>query len=374
MISLYVFMFLFATVCVYLAYITRQNGFENLNIFRKVQKNKIIEDEKFNISIIIENNKKLPIAFLNIAENIPEGINYYGENLNFKEGQVLWHNSSYSIGSYKRKVRTYTLCGKRGTYLIKNMKVTIGDFFGLNTSVKEIEDYIEILIYPRINPLGDYNFDITNFNGNDTVRRWIQKDPLYIKGIREYNVEDRMKDIHWKSSLKMSKLMVKDYDFTSERELVIIFNVQCAEKAWQNIQKSVIEEGIRLLGAFSNKALKEGIPTGAWTNAQLLSYVENYPSQIKPELNSFGKIMEMCARIDYSAKKKFVDYLKQNIKNFYNNCTYVIITPYLDEESCKILSDIVKKNVNIKIIDISQSASVLNIPGIERLSFKGGRV
>ena len=42
-----------------------------------------------------------------------------------------------------------------------------------------------------------------------TVYKMIHKDPLYIKGIREYNVEDRMKDIHWKSSLKMKKLMVK---------------------------------------------------------------------------------------------------------------------------------------------------------------------
>ena len=43
-----------------------------------------------------------------------------------------------------------------------------------------------------------------------------------------------MKDIHWKSSLKMNKLMVKDYDFTSERELVIIVNIEGASNKMSN--------------------------------------------------------------------------------------------------------------------------------------------
>lgn len=371
MILMYIFLGISILLVFYIAYRTREHGFESLKIYREVSSSKIFEDESFKISIVIENNKKLPISFLSVTENIPEGIVYNGEKNDFKDGQFLKHISTYSIGGYKRKVRTYTLKGKRGTYLIKNMNVKIGDFFGLNVNSKEFEDYIEVLVYPKIIPIGRFNFDITNFNGDSTVRRWLQKDPLYIKGIREYNVEDRMKDIHWKSSLKMNKLMVKEYDFTSERELIIIFNSQCSKRHWENIQKDTIECGIKILASLANKAIKEGVPTGVWTNSRIMSYVDDYYSKIKPELNNLKRIMEISARIDYTIKTEFSQYLEENIKNFRNNCTYVIISAYIDEKSSSILYKLSKKGINIRIIDISQSSKISPIPGIEKITFKG---
>lgn len=372
MIYVYFSLFTLSMLLVYLGYITRTKGFNNLKVFRVVENNRIMEGESFRITTVIENNKYLPIPFLVISEKIPYGITYSGEKLNFKAGNSLWHIGKYSIKWFERKRRTYTLIGiNRGTYLIKDMKITIGDIFGFSIDTKEIQDFIEVLVYPRLIPIKKYVFDTTNFNGDNTVIRWIHKDPLYIKGIREYNVEDRMKDIHWKSSLKMNKLMVKDYDYTSERQLILILNVQCHKDYWCNIKSDVIENGIRITASLANKAIKEGIPTGIWTNGRIISYSENLSGEVSPEINSFKKIMEMCARIDYTIRVEFNKYLQNNIQRLDRNCTYVVITPYLDSESRTILSKIRNKGFNIKMIDISNDNSINPIEGIEKLSFKG---
>lgn len=369
---IYIFLFSLSILLVYIGYKTRTKGFDNLKVFRVVENNRIVEGESFKITTVIENNKYLPISFLAISEKIPYGITYSGEKLDFKDGNSLWHISKYSIRWFERRRRTYTLIGvNRGTYLIKDMSITIGDIFGFSVDTKEVEDFIEVLVYPKLIPIKKYVFDTTNFNGDNTVKRWIHKDPLYIKGIREYNVEDRMKDIHWKSSLKMNKLMVKDYDYTSERQLILILNIQCHKDHWSHIKKDVIENGVRIIGSLAYKAIKEGIPTGIWTNGRIISYSDNFPSEVSPEINSFKKIMEICARVDYTIKTEFNEYLQSNLRRFERNCTYVVVTPYLDNESRVILSKIKNNGFNVKMIDISDDNSINPIEGIEKLSFKG---
>jgi uncharacterized protein (DUF58 family) len=371
----YLFLILLIVLLVLFADLTRRKGFNNLKIYREIDNNRIIEGETFKITMILENNKRLPLFFLAVAEQIPFGLKYATEVTAYMEGRDIWHVSKYSIKWYERRKRTYTLVGEsRGTYLIKNMNITLGDVFGFSASNKEQEDYIEVVVYPKIHRIGRYEFDVTNFQGEDAVRRWIHKDPLFIKGIREYNVEDRMKDIHWKSSLKMNKLMVKDYDYTSERELIIILNVQCGDPHWSNIQKEAIEAGIRVAGSLAAKAIKEGIPTGMWTNAQLVTYETTITNEIKPAMNSFKSILEMCARVDLAVKVDFNEYLQRRLQSFNNNCTYVIVTPYVNEKDVNIMRKLVRGGHKVKVIDVSLKSNLPSIEGVEKIVYKGGLV
>ncbi|MEG1796755.1 MAG: DUF58 domain-containing protein [Clostridium sp.] len=371
----YLFLILLIVLIIVFAEFIRRKGFDNLKIYREVENNKVIEGETFKITMVLENNKRLPLFFLAISEQIPFGLQYATEVTAYMEGKDIWHVSKYSIKWYERRKRTYTLVGAaRGTYLIKNMNITVGDIFGLSANSKEQEDYIEVIVYPKIHGINKYEFDITSFQGEDAVRRWIHKDPLFIKGIREYNVEDRMKDIHWKSSLKMNKLMVKDYDYTSERELVIILNVQCGDPHWSNIQKEAIEAGIRIAASLGAKAIKEGMPTGMWTNAQLITYDTTVANEIKPTMGSFKAIMEMCARADIATKWDFNEYLQKRAQSFNSNCTYVIVTPYLNEKDINVISKLRRSGHKIKIIDVSLKSSVPAIDGIEKIIYKGGIV
>jgi uncharacterized protein (DUF58 family) len=355
--------------------ITKKIGFKKLKIEREVDNPRIFEGEVFSIKTTVENNKLLPISFLVINEVIPNGIKFNSEVVSYKYGSQLCHISRYKIGWYERRKRTYELVAqKRGAYILKNIQITVGDIFGLSAESIDTENYVEVLVYPRLRNISSYKFDTTSFQGDRTVKRWILKDTLYIKGIREYNVEDRMKDIHWKTSLKMDKLMVKDYDTTEDKELVMILNVQCGDPAWAHIIEEPIENGIRVAVSLANKAIKEGVATGLWTNARIVSMNGNLAGEVKPDLNSFKRIMELAARIDLGAKVEFNEYLKQRTNKFNKNATYVLITPFLNEKSIGTLNRLCKSGFKIKIIDVSINGDVPFISGIEKITYKGEQI
>lgn len=361
------------TIIFFIGEFTRKKGFDNLKISRNIDKDRLLPGEEFTLTTTIENNKRLPISFLMLSEKMPAAIEFVSDSNRFKEGADLWHLSKYTISWYERKRRIYKLkCNVRGAYILRDINVTVGDLFGLSAESKSVEDFLEFLVYPKLINMNNVQFANTNLQGNNYVKRWIHQDPLYIKGIREYNVEDRMKDIHWKSSLKMDRLMVKEYDFTSDRELTIILNGQCGEPYWGSIQPALIENGITVAASLASIAIKEGVPTGMWTNCQLIGIQTKITSEVYPDINALRKIMELSARISYSITNKFSDYLTSKIKEFNPNSTYVIITPYLDEECVGILSKLKRRGILIKVIDVSLKATVPYISGIEKMDYKGG--
>lgn len=371
----FIFIILISWMMLEISSITKKEGFKKLKIKREIDNPRIFEGDVFSIKTTVENNKWLPIAFLVINEVIPKGIIFNNEVVSYKDGDQLCHVSRYKIGWYERRKRTFELVAqKRGTYILKNIQITVGDVFGLSAESIDTQNYLEILVYPRVRNISSYKFDTTSFQGNNTVKRWILKDTLYIKGIREYNVEDRMKDIHWKTSLKMDKLMVKDYDTTSEEELVIILNVQCGDPAWAHIADEPIENGIRVALSLANKTIKEGMATGLWTNARITSIKGNLVGEVKADLNSFKTIMELAARIDSGVKVEFNEYLKQRANKFNKSTTYVLITPFLNEKSIGTLNKLRKSGFKIKIIDVSINGDIPFISGIEKITYKGEEI
>ncbi|MCM0651087.1 DUF58 domain-containing protein [Clostridium swellfunianum] len=354
-----------------LAEYTRRKGFDKLTIFRESDRLAVNEGEEFKITINIENNKWLPISFLLLKEKTPGNIEFSLDESFNKYTEFNYHITRYNIKWFERIKRSYSYkAHKRGTYLLKEIEVSIGDIFGFFSNDTQIYDYLELLVYPKLVDLKNIQFATTSLYGDSIIKRWIYKDPLYIKGIREYSIEDRMKDIHWKSSLKMNKLMVKDYDYTSEMELVIIVDVQCGELYWQSIIPKDIERGISVGASVARQAIKEGIPTGMVTNSQLTYYGDSFSNNVRPALNSLKAILELCARIDYTPRLSFSEFLKQEAKYFTRNRTYLVVTSYLGSEAAALLSKLRKMGFLIKLLDVSSKSDLPHIDGIEKAVYK----
>lgn len=354
-----------------IAYFTRKKGYYNLNVYRKIPQKHVMEGENLNITIVVENNKWLPVSFLNLMEPVPIGIEAQHSETDFEDR----HITRYNILWYERIKRTYSVvCKKRGTYLFRNIEMTLGDIFGFAAENKTIEDYFEILVYPKLIDLKHLSFENNNLMGDSIVRRWIHKDPLYIKGIREYSSEDRMKDIHWKSSLKMNRLMVKDYDYTSDNEVIIISNLQIDEPYWDAINSNISEMIIRVSASIAAEISKAHVPVGMWTNAHVKSYTDNVKSEVAPSLNSLKGIIELSARMDIIPRESFKDYLMRMMPCFSKNCTYILVAAFLAAEDVNMLIKLKRYGINIKLVDITNDSSLPEISGISKTAFKWGNL
>lgn len=355
-------------LCNYMA----KKGKNNLSISRYVDKKLIPIGEKFKLTLKIENRKRLPIFFMLLEQKLSKDLMFCDSVSNNISGNENYHISRYTIGKYQRRNRTYTMQStKRGTYIVRGINVKIGDPLGLCVESCEIDDWLEILICPKVKLIDTLRFNDTSFLGDNTVRRWIHKDPLYIKGIREYCVEDRMKDINWKASLKADKLMVKEYDYTSDNQLVIIINVQCGEPYWNNLNDEAVDKAIDVALALSSKALSESIPTGVWSNANMI-YCENRGVlDLMPRRAALEALIEYCTRIHKVPRQEFSSYLEQKVPYFNADTTYVIVSNYLNDKDINVVRQLVKYGHNIKFIDISEDGIQHNVQGVDKIHYKG---
>lgn len=352
--------------------INTRNGYKNLNISRDVNAKMVTIGEKFSMTIKIENNKGMPIMFMLIEQKIPEELVFSDIGAATVIGNENWHVSRYTMGKYQRRNRTYAMYGnKRGAYILRALNLKIGDPLGLSIESKELDNWIEVLISPKIKSMESLKFDNTSFMGDNTVRRWIHNDPLYIKGIREYTVEDRMKDINWKASLKADKLMVKDYDYTSDDQLVIIVNVQCGDPYWGYLSDELVDKAIDVAVALSCKALKESIPTGVWSNGNIIYCKDSGALDLAPRRGAMEEILEYCTRIYKVPRQEFSIYLQNRFAYLNEYTTYVIIACYLNENDRRIIMEVARKGYKIKIIDVSEQGDIENIKAVEKICYNG---
>lgn len=349
----------------------RKIAFRSLMAKRSLSKNKLFPGEVFKINIHLENRKLLPVSFLNVEELMPREVQKKFTNFSENRGELVSYNENYTIGARERVKRSYeAFINKRGVYFLRNMDISIVDFLGINKEVKQVEDFLEIVVYPKLKSFSQKDIASNSILGDLTVKRWIYKDPIFVKGIREYTSSDRMKDIHWNSSLKGGRMMVKDYDYTSDKEAVLVINVQFTRPFWNGIKDEYVNKSCEIAASLAESFLKQGVAVGVWSNAHIISHNGDLMDKILPSLNNMNNILEFCGRIDNTPRHDFYDYFKENIKFLNTNGVYVIITGYLPEDVQELLKASARRGYTIKLIDISKNNVIPELSGIEKLNVR----
>ncbi|SHK60175.1 Uncharacterized conserved protein, DUF58 family, contains vWF domain [Clostridium cavendishii DSM 21758] len=348
----------------------RENAVDNITIKRELDKRAIFKDDSLMVTLKIENASKIPVEFLHIEEQFDKNIIKIKSILDGKPiGNCNYYATNLSINGRERVKRKYYITAlKRGAYIISNITIEVGDIFGIKENKKCIEDFKEFLVYPEIRNLKQLSIASNSLLGANLVKRLINEDTLITKGLRDYTTNDRMKDIHWNSSLKLNKLMVREYDFTSDIDAIFILNVQCSEIFWNSIDEEVVEKGVSLMCSLALQTIEQSIPVELWTNASIRSYTGNFKGNVRCNKGQANKILEFGARIDNLPYCGFNDYLKEKLKNFRSNSVYVILTSYINSEIENIIINLTKRGYIIKLIDLSKDQA-LNIAYIEKISY-----
>ena len=313
--------------------LTTKYGFKNLNYKRGLSGNVVEIGQEFQISTIVENGKPIPVTFLEITERFPDSFQYAFKTNSIHAGEYLNHTTTMFLLPYQRLKRTYSITGiERGVYKFRDVSLALGDFIGIDTKYKELESLQEIVVLPKPISLNEAIVPYGNYNGDISVKRWIIDDPLMTIGIREYTGREPEKHIHWSSSLKYGKLMVKNFDFTTDNTVVFILNVESSKPFWTEINSDMIEWSISICRGLMEKMEREKIPYGFTTNSQVSSFYngENItPPGVGP--NQLSYLTEMLGRISYSLSVTFEELLENLHKSSFVHTTYVIVTPKMFE-------------------------------------------
>lgn len=114
---------------------------------------------------------------------------------------------------------TDTPCYVRGEFRLGPMQVTTGDPFGLFEPQRTINATEHIMIYPQAVPLDNFALPAGSLTGGDPQRFITQHVTTNAASVREYVAGDSMNRMHWKSTARRGKLIVKEFELDPQVDI-----------------------------------------------------------------------------------------------------------------------------------------------------------
>ncbi|GAB4484243.1 MAG: DUF58 domain-containing protein [Anaerolineales bacterium] len=181
----------------------------------------------FEETIEISNSTRLPRLFLEVENesNLPQAA---GSRLVTMIG-----------GKESRTYLARTWLTHRGAFPLGPTTLRSGDPFGFFSTQKTFPPAHSLLVLPLIIPLSDFPSPPGMLSGGKAIRRKAHEVTPHAAGVREYITGDPLKRIHWPSTARRGKLMVKEFEQDPQAELWIFLDAQLGVQAEQ---KSAVEQ------------------------------------------------------------------------------------------------------------------------------------
>lgn len=168
--------------------------------------------------------------------------------------------------------RYEVLCRPRGIYKVGPSKVTIGDVLGFVESTSTFGSVDRIVVYPRIDPL----VGVPTGRGQDQTINTSRASLWHTGGeefftLREYHQGDDLRKVHWPSSAKHDRLMIKQLEMPWQSRAFIVLDprVEPHESA------ESFEQAVRGAASTLNHLFKSGYTPTIWSGTGNGTIVSN---------------------------------------------------------------------------------------------------
>ncbi len=340
-------------------------------IARRKLVNRAFPGENIAVELLITNKGWLPVPWLEVHDSLPvEMISppFYSEVISLRAREV--------------KRFHYTLsCHKRGYYVIGPLRWDIGDLIGITPQLTAQLETQYIIIYPRIVPLEKLGLPTHSPLASLPAPAPLFVDPTRIMGIRNYQIGDSPRRIHWSATARMNQLVVKRYQPAIARETLLCLDL---DQDNYNIRQryAAIELAILAAASIANHiVVREGLAVGLTVQAfdPLEQRVLKLTSPIQRDRSHLMNILEILARAQgYGASQSagedlptFADLLRRESMRLAWGSTVVVVSGEERHDLIDTLIYMRQKGLAIALIlvmpppvstDLQQRVAMLDLP------------
>lgn len=347
----------------------KKSIFDKIYIQRSFDRGGVFPGDTMVYEYTMENRKMLPMTWVSIDEDFFSGILFEGNaKIQVLNEEIYRHTAMMSLLPYQKLVRRYNLRAvKRGFYQLRYLTMTSTNLLGTEEYTEERETAAAIAVYPKIKDLRGALVPANTTQGDYSVRRWIIEDPMVIVGIRNYSGSDSLKSINWKATAKNQKLLVNKYDFTADKKVMIILNLEHQEYTLRKDSIQHIESALEVSASLAMMLHEAGIPVGFATNAHTVGPVE--VNSLDPDTGDkhMSSMLEAMAKVSYFKKYNSRELLKLLVADFSWGTEVIVVTPEVTEEFLKGLQYI--NHMKTTVITLSECKDRIP-PNIELYYYK----
>lgn len=324
-----------AAVVVGQFFLYEKTGLKKVSYKLSISTPEAFENDVIEIVEEIENAKWLPLVWVRSEISCSPWLTFKGQTMvrNELDEQRGLISGIFVLRGYRKCRRVWKVrCEKRGIMTINNVIITASDLFGLSKKamVLEITDTVRVLPTPADMDTGELSGDL--FIGNTQVRRFVLPDPFMISGAREYTGREPMNRIHWLQTARTGNIMVYKNEFTTERRIMIILNMQRSAGAYkQSMTLPVLEAQIKAAAFALDFCHKAGAECALAVNAAERLYIppaEGY-AHLMSSLRQLAELENICGeRLD--------DMMSELDFNEFTDI--MLITSCITERTCETLA------------------------------------
>jgi len=300
----------------------------------------------------MENRKMLPLPWIRWEMDWPDGLK---EKESPDRERLVVTSSLLPFQRLKRRVKVKA--EKRGYYVLKETRISIGDLLGIAKGELVDTRFDSLSVYPRVEALESLLPLAVFPQGQVSVRRWILPDAFQPVGARAYVPGDPILNMDWKATARRGSLMIREFGYTAEPRLSILLHL--GEDFRQLARPADRERLIAFAASLGVHAIEEKVPVAFLTNAFLRANDPCAESQPVWQADRSRLILEKAARIADQVEYDFQPFLENQIMNLQANTTLLIVAGSLRPGSLAYIEQARQegKSIQLALLDSSGAGS-----------------
>jgi uncharacterized protein (DUF58 family) len=179
------------------------------------------------------------------------------------------HHADYvaSMGGRQRVIwRASSTCRQRGQFQLGPISACSGDPFGLFRRRICLTHPHRILVLPRVYPLTQFALFNGGLPGRGRSSQRALQATTNVTGVREYLTGDAFSRVHWRSSARHNKLMVKEFDLDPAVDVWIFLDLQESVQVGDG-EQSTEEYGVTIAATIAHYLLRQSFAVGMIVNS-----------------------------------------------------------------------------------------------------------
>ncbi|RMH40408.1 MAG: DUF58 domain-containing protein [Deltaproteobacteria bacterium] len=186
--------------------------------------------------------------------------------------------------------------GRRGLVRFDGVRVASRYPFNLFRKSRYIEDPVELLVYPEVRPLPP-PAPRAHALGETASRQIGRRGDFF--GLRDYRHGDDRHDIHWKSTARAGRLMVREYEQEAERRATVVVDNALPDDAGA-AERDALERAISLAASLANAYIASGYQVRLVTRGAALPF-SGGPMHLERILRELALLPAATADVPFAA-------------------------------------------------------------------------
>jgi uncharacterized protein (DUF58 family) len=284
------------------------------------------------------------------------------------------------------RTRSYvsrTRLAARGVYPLGPTKLASGDLFGLFSVEREFPVSHYLTVYPRIFPLNELVTPPGLMPGGEAIRRRTHQVTPNASTARDYVHGDPLSRIHWRSTARRSRLIVKEFELDPLAEIWIFLDAEKAvqsalpftlptdagsvlfeEKANVRLQPSTEEYTASIAASIANYFLMAGRAVGMLSSGRSLDVL---PADRGARQSN--KIMESLALMQGQGETRFAGFVLTHARYLARGSTLFLVTPSVRPDILPLIDQLQRLGLRPAVI-LLDAATFGGQPGSQALAGK----